>query len=298
MIFPNWQGSLGVPTVGDSITTKYEIYFESKETDRKQPLMYIQPRSLDGILTERGEDIRDLLQYNHTLTENLLEQYLASKTSLAISANLKGNLKNVLENYRSLLEYVSHYMADYCYPKPSVEKIQFPVANKNDTEGSFSRKIDKWYPGLGDEKPKVKEFLISQQHFSGEYWLNDLTVLSNANKHRALSRPVLNEFESTLVYFQGAGVRLGHMGLSYVKIEEEGALKFIGGNGEEAFIGGPCLLTVNNIPEKALDPGIIVKKESSLMHHIEGTSSSLAQTIWVISKNVYRTVSSICGRLS
>ncbi|MEW8525377.1 MAG: hypothetical protein AB2552_20230 [Candidatus Thiodiazotropha endolucinida] len=298
MIFPSWHDPLSVPTVDDTITTKYELSFNSEEGIRRESLLYIQPKSLDDNLTERGQDIKDLLNYNHVLTEKLLAQYLSSNISSAISAEMKGNLKNILENYRSLLEYVSHYMAGYCNPQPDPKKIQFPIANLTDTERSFSKKIDKWFPGLGNAKPRVKEFLLLQQHFNGENWLNDLAELTNINKHRALSRPVLKEFESTVISYQGAGIRLGNMGISWVKVLEGGSLKFIGEDGGEAFIKGPCTLTVDNVPETTFDPCITVTREVHSMHHVAGTNSSLAHIIWVISKNVYRSVSTICGRLS
>lgn len=298
MIFPSWHDPLNVPTVGDTITSEYELSLNAKEGIRRQSIMYIQPKSAGDDLTERGKDIRDLLLYNHVLTEKLLDQYFNSDTSSTVSGELKGHLKNILENYRSLLEYVSHYMADYCNPRPDPERIQFPVANEKDTESSFSNKIDKWFPGLGYTKPQVKEFIILQQHFNGESWLSDLTRLTNLNKHRALSMPVLKEFESTLVFYQGSGIRLGHMGLDSVHLLEEGSLKFVGENGGEARIKGPCTLSVNSVPDKALDPSITVKREVYSMHHVAGTNSSLPHVIWVISKNVYRSVNVICGRLS
>ena len=100
---------------------------------------------------------------------------------------LRVELKNLLENHRSALEYVLHYLAERCTPKPAPERVQFPVAKPNDTAATFGKKLDRWFPGLSAGAPKARDHLLSIQEFNGETWLRDLANLTNFNKHHSLS---------------------------------------------------------------------------------------------------------------
>ncbi len=297
---PDWHHELGVPTVGDSvrILAGDVITIDPNENIHTNVQLSVQPKSHDGVLTERAQAIADLLQANHALTEKLINRYLNSPISTDAIGELKVNLKNVLENYRSSLEYVAHYMADYCNPRPDLKRIQFPAANVRDNEVTFSKKLDDWFPNLGTIKPAVKDYIISIQHFKGDYWLQELVDLSNINKHQTLSLQQTKEFESILISYDVAGFRLGNLGLMSVEIQKDAALTLKGLKGNELSISGPCKLDINNVPTTTFDDGITVVREQRDMHYLPESSNSLVHMVWVISKNVYRTVHNVCSLLS
>ena len=297
-MFPNWHDELGVPTVGDDIIINHIITVHQSKNNQTGFRVAVQPKSPDGILREHARSIATLLQHNHTLTERLLDQYINSSVSSLRTDNLRVNLKNILENYRSSLEYIAHYMAEHCDPKPALHRVQFPVANKKDDENTFSAKLDKWFPKLSYSKPEVKKYIISIQHFKGESWLQDLSNLTNFNKHRTLSSQLIREFKSVLIFFDGVGVRLGNLGFNSIAIHKDGAIKFKGLNGNEASILGPCRLAVNNLSTSTFDDGIRVSYELHNMYFIPPSPKSLPHLVWEISKNVYRTVNNICALLS
>ena len=281
-MFPDWHDDLGIPTVGDDVIINHN-HIITVNPSKRSPADFrivVQPKSPDGVLTEHAQSIADLLKSNHTLTERLLNQYMNSSTNLSLVGELKVNLKNILENYRSSLEYVAHYMAEYCNPKPEPRKVQFPVANERDDENTFSKKLDKWFPSLGKSKPEVKKYIISIQHFKGECWLQDLSGLTNYNKHRTLSSQLTREFKSVLISYEGAGIRLGNLGLNSVVILEGGVIKLKGSNGNEVSILGPCRLNANNIPTSTFGDGIKVAHELRNMYYIPTSSKSLVLLVW------------------
>ena len=298
-MFPNWQTELGVPTAGDDVIIKSgDIITVDTNTPKGEFTISVQPKSLDGVLKEHAKNIELLISCNHSYTVDFLNQYINYSSESDLSGELKVKFKNILENHRSSLEYVAHYLVDYCSPRPDINRVQFPVSNLKDDESTFSTKLDKWFPGLGSKKPNIKKFLISVQHFNGETWLRDLAELSNFNKHHTLSSLEVKNFESKLIYFYDVGVRLGNLGLNSLTLEEKGKINFQASNGRCAGIYGQCQLSVNNIPTATFDREIKLLREVRPMHYISPLPNSLAHTLWAISKNVYRTVNNVCALLS
>src|SRR6185369_809750 len=133
--------------------------------------------------------------------------------------------KNLLENYRSALEYVAHYVADRCSPRPEPDRVQFPVATPADTVTTFEAKLDRWFPGLAASAPDVRAQLVAVQWFGGHSWLRLLADLTNFNKHHTLSPQHRSRYQSVVVRFGGTGIRFGELGLHSLEVTKGGSLR-------------------------------------------------------------------------
>lgn len=298
-MFPNWHDAIAIPTVGDDVIICHTVTVNPVIKVKPEFSIAVQPKSPDGILSQHAKSIAALLRSTHISTAILLDNYLKSSTDSSKLDDFKVNLKNVLENQRSSLEYIAHYMAEICTPKPKSNEVQFPVANETDDAITFSTKVDKWFPDLGAKKPKVKDYIISMQHFTGVLWLRKLADLTNFNKHRTLSSQEIGEFKSVLISFEDSGLRLGELGFNSIRLALGGVLLFQDSNGNQAEIEAPIFFDVNTIPtDRICDQRIKIIQESRNMYFIPGYTESIAHMIWVISKNVYRSVNNICSLLS
>lgn len=300
-MFPDWHDDIAIPTVGDDIIILgTDTITVSPVTNIKPEFrLAVQPKSADGVLSQHAKSIAALLRSTHISTAKLLDNYLRSAPDSSKLDELKVNLKNVLENQRSSLEYIAHYMAEACTTKPNSNRVQFPVANETDTATTFSQKVDSWFPGLAVNKPKVKDYIISIQHFTGNSWLKKLADLTNFNKHRTLSTQEMGEFNSVVISFGDVGLRLGDLGFNSVRIDPGGVILFKDSNGDQAEIGSPAFFDVSTKPRNIIcNHRIKVTQESRNMYFIQGYAESIAHTIWLISKNVYRSVNNICSLLS
>ncbi|MFC1794107.1 hypothetical protein ACFL3Q_11035 [Planctomycetota bacterium] len=298
-MFPNWHDDIAIPTVGDDIIIGQTVTVSPVTNIESDFRIAVQPKSSDGVLSKHAKSIAALIRSTHASTAKLLDSYSRSTPDSLRLDELKVNLKNVLENQRSSLEYIAHYMAEVCTTKPKSNKVQFPVANETDTEITFSQKVDRWFPGLDVQRPKVKDYIISIQHFTGELWLRKLANLTNFNKHRNLSSQEMGEFKSVVISFGDAGLRLGDLGFKSVRLEPGGVIRFKDSNGKQAEIETPGFFDLNSVPIDIIrDHRIKVTQEVRNMYFIPGYTESIAHTIWLISKNVYRTVNTICSLLS
>ena len=299
-MYPNWHDHLHVPTVGD------DVHIAGPGVCRVTPSgdgatsfqVAVQPRSPEGILSPHAHALGTLLRRVHADTARFLDRYLGPSIQKSDLDELRIDLKNILENHRSALEYVAHHLADRCAPKPSPDRVQFPVASRKDTATSFGAKIEKWFPGLGARAPGVKDYLLSIQEFNGDRWLRQLAELSNFNKHRSLSTQQPACFRSVVVRYGLAGLRFGELGLRSCNIQAGGVVRFTDSAGNQVDLTGPRLLdaTTRSLPNA--DPRIELILEERQLYCIPGATESIAGLIWAIAKNVFRTVDQICRHLS
>jgi hypothetical protein len=299
-MFPDWHDHFSIPTVGDDvvIASPHLITVDAKPERPTEFRIAVQPRSSDGILSSHAKALGTLLRRTHSDTARFLDRYLQKSIEPPELAELSVDLKNILENHRSALDYVAHHLADRCTPRPSPEQVQFPVANRQDNAVSFSKKIDKWFPGLASVAPNAKDHLLAIQQFSGEHWLRQLADLSNFNKHRTLSAQQPASFNSVLVRHGASGVRLGELGLRSCKIEAGGTLRFEDPAGNHIDLGGPLLLNSSSTYLSNCDSRLEFILEERELYCIPGSNESIAGLVWTIAKNVFRTVNQICGHLS
>lgn len=299
-MYPDWHDQLHVPTVGDDvriISPHMVTVTPSAETPASFQVA-VQPKSIDGVLSPHAKALSALLQRVHRDTAHFVNRHLQPSIQQNDISDLRVDLKNILENYRASLDYVAHHLADRCVPKPSPDRIQFPIASAGDNTGGFSTKVDKWFPGLCTSSPGARNYLLSIQEFSGDLWLRQLADLSNFNKHRSLSSFEPTSFRSVVVKFGSAGLRFGELGFRSCSIEVGGVLRFVGSAGNHVDIAGPCVLNADTTSHPIADPRIEIVPEDRKLYGIPGFSESVAGLVWTIGKNVFRTIDRLCGHLS
>jgi hypothetical protein len=298
-MFPDWHDHIHIPTVGDDVIVgSHTITVDPNRVRPQSFQVSVQPRTGMGVLLEQGRAILALLQSTHGDAARFLDRYVQSSMEAAEADELRVELKNLLENYRSALEYTAHYIADVCTPKPPQNRVQFPVAKPGDTAATFAPKLDRWFPGLSTSAPRVRDYLLSIQDFSGEPWLRQLADLTNFNKHRSLSAQEPGDFHSVVVRFGDAGVRLGELGLRSLSLETGGVLRFVNSAGQRVDLVGPVVLDANTTSLPGADPRIEVLSEKRRLYRIPGCNESIAGTLWSVDKNVFRAVDRICALLS
>ena len=298
-MFPDWHDHIHIPAVGDDVRIESHVVTVNPNTVGPESFQVsVQPRTGMGVLSQHSRAIGVLLQSAHTDTAQFLGRYLRSDIRPAEMDRLRVHLKNLLANYRSVLEYTAHHIADRCAPKPPQHRVQFPVANSRDTMATFTRKLDQRFPGLNTIAAKVRDYLLSIQGFNGEGWLRQLADLRNFHEHRTLSAQEPGDFHSVVVRFGDASVRLGELGLRSLSIETGGILRFVNSAGQQVDLVGPRVLDANTASLAGADPRIQVVHEKRRLYRIPGCKESIAGALWSLDKNVCRAVDRICALLS
>ncbi|MBK9020390.1 MAG: hypothetical protein IPL72_10470 [Sulfuritalea sp.] len=294
-MFPNWHDGLYLPTVADEvhIVAPHAITITNSDGFPAELRINVQPKSTDGILSSRAKALAALLRRTHGDTAAFLDRYLRANEEAPDLDDLRVDLKNILENHRSALEYVAHFMAERCSPIPSRDRVQFPIAHPNDDATTFSKKLGGWFPGLESTAPALIEYLLSIQHFAGERWLSDFADLTNFNKHHALSEQELAEFDSIVLRVGEVGLRLGELGLESVSIEEGGSILFQAKNEPFPALRGPQQIDARTRALSHADAEIELLWERRRLYRIAGASKSIAGMVWEVSKNVFRVVDKV-----
>jgi hypothetical protein len=295
-MFPSWNDGIRVPTVCDDVHIQHTITVQNPAWGEESgPItLSVQPRSSDGALSSRGRAIAELIRYTHRQTNEFLDRF-SQGCEPAQSAVLDISTKHLLEDYRSVLEYTAHFLADFCSKKPGAAKVRFPIAATTDNEHSFQRRIEKTFPGLNAKLPSAVELLHSIQEFRGEHWLRHLGELSNAVKHRQLLSTTVAAFDSVVLGYGGAKIRLGELGFQSISVEDGGRLRLEDSPGDWVDILPPCKLTLAGIGSTKLDTKIKVEHTRAHLVSVPGMNISLPGLLWLIDKNVCRTVDSICS---
>lgn len=105
-------------------------------------------------------------------------------------------LKNILENFRSALDYIAHDIQDRLkiidpYSK-TPEVFYFPYGRR---ENHFKKSVKKNFPTLDQHLPQLFKVLQDVQPFrSGDSWLVDLCELNNKGKHEQLQKPTPTKY--------------------------------------------------------------------------------------------------------
>ncbi len=298
-MYPEWHDALHVPSIGDTfhIVSPHVVTITPVKISASFHVS-VQPKSSNGVLSPHAQALAALMRRVHSNTAIFVERHLRPSPAKPDLDDLRVDLKNILENYRSALEYVAHHLADKCVPRPPPERVQFPVASSGDDVNSFSKKLDKWFPGLSTSAPAAKDFLISIQEFRGEEWLRNLADLSNFNKHRSLSTFELRNFRSLIIRFCSVGLRFGELGVRSCAIDSGGIVRLAESAEHYADIRGPQLIDIDTTDLIDADAGIEVINEEREIYGIPGATGSVPGLIWAIGRNVFRTVDLLCRHLS
>lgn len=299
-LWPDWSDDFRIPTVGDSVkvASAHVLTLPAGQPSPVEFRFAVQPKSDDGVLRERAQAIATLLKRVHRDTGRFLQAHIDAEANRTSVEELKVDLKNILENYRSTLEYVAHYLAAACSPQPDEERVQFPIASSTDDATSFRVKLDRWFPGLYSSAPQAHACIMSVQPFASDPWLRELGDLSNRNKHRILLPHALKEVQSLVVTTGVTGVRLGELGLKSISVYPNAVMRFGIPGESHARIAGPALLTpyIQRLP--GADPRIRLVREQRRLYCTDTIDCSIATKVWELSRGVVRAVDSVCNALS
>jgi hypothetical protein len=294
---PDWNDDFAAPTVDDRIVSAFELTMDQTPPPRKMTLV-VEPPNSTGSMSDRGIAVATILKRTHASTATFLNVILNRQSSNHDVEELRVDLKNLLENHRSALEYVAHYMAEKCMPVPRPKDVQFPVAKPSDDPVTFGQKLNLWFPGLASKFPALTTHLISIQPFNTEQWLYRLSEITNYHKHHSLPKWESAMFESIVVRVGDNGLRVGEMGFQSIELKPSGKILFPLDDTTVAELSGPCTLDASTATFPLCDPQIVIEKQELELDRIRGASHSIAHEVWTISKNVFRTVHTICCHLS
>jgi len=135
--------------------------------------------------------------------------YEKSLKAKSISADLKIEIKAVLENTRSALDYCARELCDRC-SKPTKRNVYFPITPRGFNATDFKSLVGKNIPGLPGARPDLVELLASFQEFTNpdNGWLPDLATLCNENKHEQLTPQTRREVPEMRIESGGVGIRM------------------------------------------------------------------------------------------
>lgn len=140
----------------------------------------------------RQSDIKKMLEHIDEDLVSLEEQYTRSLRAKKLPDCLAIEVKNLMENLRSCLDYVAQDIYETIVKpylsatglKP-VKRVCFPYGK---TKENYDNSIVRNLPGLDSLNPAVCKILESVQTYkAGTNWLIDLCSTVNANKHDSLS---------------------------------------------------------------------------------------------------------------
>ena len=296
-MFPDWNDDLAIPTVDDRIIAAFEVTIDKPRLPRQIKLV-VEPSSESGSMSERGKAVAAILKRTHASTAEFLNKILNPESITSDVEVLRVDLKNLLENHRSALEYVAHYMAERCSPQPRPRDVRFPVGSSSDNSATFTQKLNRWFPGLALSRPALTEYLIEIQPFNSDQWLHRLSELTNFNKHHSLSVWESSIFQSLIIRVGENAIRIGELGLQSIELKPTGKLIFPTKHGIAAEISGPCIIDITTTSIPGCNARIRIEKHQVELQNVRGASHSIAHEVWSISKNVFRAVHSICSELS
>jgi len=140
----------------------------------------------------RSTDIKRMLEHIDKDLASLENEYTSSLRAKELPASLAIDVKNLMENLRSCLDYMAQDIYEIVIEphrskaglKP-LKKAYFPYGK---TKADFDGAVTKNLPDLSSLSPNVYGILESIQPFNaGITWLVDLCSTVNTNKHDSLS---------------------------------------------------------------------------------------------------------------
>ena len=158
----------------------------------------------------RESDIDSLLSHvegDLTQIKSTYEQSLREKN---IPASLQIDVKNVMENLRSCLDYMAQDIVENLIVPHRIssglsdlKRVYFPYGKDKQ---SFDRSVSRNLPDVEAIAPSVHALIESiQPHSCGSTWLYDFCSILNENKHNSLSPQERKKRQTYKVGRKGAG---------------------------------------------------------------------------------------------
>ena len=160
------------------------------------------------------EDAHELVVYSRESLDRIEKVYNESLDQKTIKPSLLIEIKNLMENLRSALDYSARGLFDrYGSSTKKNPRIYFPYATESQDSAAFqaSNRIESSIPGLTSGNPKAVAKLLSFQHFAGSEWawLPKFMRLNNDNKHQQLTPQTRTEYKERRLSSGGGSISLG-----------------------------------------------------------------------------------------
>jgi len=131
------------------------------------------------------EEITALLRKAQRDLDGLHPLYKQSLAAKAISIELKLEIKSILENQRSLLDYLAREIVSRFGNQRPNAKVYYPSAPR---QADFASQMNGWMPGVAESRPDIVAAIERHQKFQPDHeWMEWLWMLATENKHERLS---------------------------------------------------------------------------------------------------------------
>jgi len=158
----------------------------------------------------RRKSIIDLVEHSKNDLVKIKSDYEASIKEQKVSPSLQINIKNMMENLRSALDYVAHDIYDkIIYPyratlgEKQISDVYFPYGKD---ENGFNSSIGRNLPKISSLSPPLYSIIERiQPHKCKNDWLYNFCTILNQNKHNTLSPQKKNIKKSFQVGLPGKG---------------------------------------------------------------------------------------------
>jgi hypothetical protein len=145
---------------------------------------------------KRNTNIEALIKNSRTTFAHLQKEYDASLHEKTVRENLKIDIKNILGNLRSCLDYLAHDLFDtLCVGTKRPRHLYFPIRHTGD---KFQKMMRDEYSTLEANNKEVFDFLDSIQPYNSP-WLGQMNELNNENKHQDLVEQTRTELRQVTI---------------------------------------------------------------------------------------------------
>jgi len=160
------------------------------------------------------DDAKALVEHAASEIPKLEQAYNDSLDQQCVQVALLIEIKNVMENLRSALDFAAHGLFDkYGSSTRSDPNIYFPYATLTQTRAQFqkSTRIENCIPGISKLRPDIVARIESYQHYSNadNRWLPLFMDLNNENKHERLTPQTREEARQLTLESGGGSISLG-----------------------------------------------------------------------------------------
>ena len=160
------------------------------------------------------DDAKELVNHAKSALPKLEQDYQSSLHEKTIKAALLIDIKNIMENLRSALDFSVHGLFTKYGTSPKASpKIYFPYAVLGQNQAAFqaAHRIETCIPGITASRPDIVARVESYQHYSdpANTWLPLFMELNNENKHEKLTPQTRKEARQLRIESGGAAIDLG-----------------------------------------------------------------------------------------
>jgi len=159
-------------------------------------------------------DTKKLIKHAENQFGKIKKIYEQSLREKSIKSELLIEIKNLMENLRSALDFTAYGLfIKYGDQTISNPKIYFPYALERQSKSDFQNqnRIEKCIPGLSVSRPDIVTKIESYQYFADptNVWLPQFMILCNENKHQQLTPQERREIKQLKLTSGRTSINLG-----------------------------------------------------------------------------------------